>query len=112
MSDIPSREAFASQLNAVFKVTDATDDDDVITVDMTLAECDDLSNDHCDAFSLIFNGPAEPALGQNTYGVANETLGDFSLFMVPIGADDTGRQYQAVFNNLKGEVTPPTPGDA
>lgn len=51
------------------------------------------------AFSLLFQGPAAPLLPQRTYrlshGAESEPL---EVFMVPVSADPTGVQYEAVFS--------------
>jgi hypothetical protein len=50
-------------------------------------------------FSLLFSGPA-PALGQETYAFAHPALGNFALFIVPVGLPSKGTQtYQAVIND-------------
>jgi hypothetical protein len=48
-------------------------------------------------FSVVFRGPVEPLLPQRTYSVTQEEIGSFPLFIVPIGQDAAGTQYQAVF---------------
>jgi hypothetical protein len=48
-------------------------------------------------FSLEFLGPAEPVLAQATYGFEHAALGAFELFIVPIGRDESGVRYEAVF---------------
>ena len=49
-------------------------------------------------FSLVFRGPGEPVLAQRLYALDNETLGRLEIFLVPIGPDDEGMRYEAVFN--------------
>ncbi|WP_051293948.1 DUF6916 family protein [Pseudoduganella violaceinigra] len=51
------------------------------------------------AFALTFQGPATPALEQQT--VVLERSGDAALaiFIVPLGRNGAGVQYHAVFNN-------------
>lgn len=49
------------------------------------------------AFSLVFRGPKELDLPQQTFALSNETLGSLVLFLVPVGADDMGMLYEAVF---------------
>jgi len=50
-------------------------------------------------FSLLFRGPLEPVLAQQQYPIENSTLGDLSLFLVPIGPDENGSMlYDATFN--------------
>jgi hypothetical protein len=49
-------------------------------------------------FSLIFRGPMDSPLPQRMYDLHCLSLGTLErLFLVPIGADDTGRTYEAVF---------------
>jgi hypothetical protein len=40
----------------------------------------------------------EPILEQRTYEVEHQDMGLFALFLVPIGPDDEGMRYEAVFN--------------
>jgi hypothetical protein len=48
-------------------------------------------------FSIVFRGPSEPILPQRIYRFEHGTLGAFDLFIVPIGPDESGMQYEAVF---------------
>jgi hypothetical protein len=49
-------------------------------------------------FSLIFIGPQEAPIEQRIYRLDHPALGSLELFLVPIGRDQKGVQYQAVFN--------------
>jgi len=51
-------------------------------------------------FALLFVGPVGIALSQGTYEVSSAELGTFPLFLVPVGIDEHGRQYEAVFTRL------------
>lgn len=53
------------------------------------------------SYVLVFRGPAEPALAQNTYSFNEAQLGDFAFFIVPGSGDSTGRNYIAVVNHIK-----------
>ena len=48
-------------------------------------------------FSTVFLGPAEPVLAQRIYPLESATLGRLDLFLVPIGRDERGIRYEAVF---------------
>jgi hypothetical protein len=48
-------------------------------------------------FSILFRGPLDPLVPQGTYAVSQNEIGSFELFIVPIGQDARGTQYQAVF---------------
>jgi len=48
-------------------------------------------------FSLIFRSNEHGHLPQSIYEVRHATLGAQEIFLVPIGADEQGMRYQAVF---------------
>lgn len=48
-------------------------------------------------FSLLFRGPSQPVLPQRIYPLRHDTLGTLELFLVPVGPDDKGLCYEAVF---------------
>ena len=50
------------------------------------------------SFSLLFRGPQTPRLLQQIIPLEHETLGLLEIFLVPVGADERGTQYEAVFN--------------
>jgi hypothetical protein len=64
----------------------------------------ELANGHTsqcqEQFSLRFRGDREQIFPQRMYAMKHEAIGDFELFLVPIGRDDTGTFYEAVFNRL------------
>lgn len=49
-------------------------------------------------FSLVFQGPHARPLEQRIYRLDHDKLGSIELFLVPIGAPDDGRLYEAYFN--------------
>ena len=48
-------------------------------------------------FSLYFVGPPQPILPQAIYTLRGETATFEKLFIVPIGQDGAGAEYEAVF---------------
>lgn len=48
-------------------------------------------------FSLLFHGPLTPLAAQAIYRLEHPTLGEFELFLVPLGPDQHGMRYEAVF---------------
>ncbi len=51
------------------------------------------------AFSVLFRGgPKDQFLPQATYRLEHPDLGALDLFLVPLGPDDQGMRYEAVFN--------------
>jgi len=54
-----------------------------------------------EGFSLLFRGPKETVLEQNTYLIEHEELGMFTFLIVPVGTKDTrAPHYEAVINRL------------
>ena len=50
-----------------------------------------------EAYSLEFLGPRLPILPQRIYGLRNENMGELEIFLVPIGANQEGVRYEAIF---------------
>ena len=51
-------------------------------------------------FSVMFRGPTDKFMPQRTYQLKHHRLGVREIFLVPVGQDEKGFQYQAVFNHL------------
>jgi hypothetical protein len=49
-------------------------------------------------FSLLFHGPADTPVRQQICGFRHPQLGEFELFIVPLGPDDQGMRYEAVIS--------------
>lgn len=52
---------------------------------------------HGGAFSLAFLSPPGPFLPQAIYPLRHPALGTLDLFLVPLGPQDGGNSYEAVF---------------
>jgi hypothetical protein len=48
-------------------------------------------------FSIVFRGPPEPVFPQRIYRVEHAALDAMDVFLVPIGPDEVGMRYEAVF---------------
>jgi hypothetical protein len=48
-------------------------------------------------FTLVFRGPTEPVLPQRIYRLEHDSVGAIEIFIVPIGRDEAGVTYEAVF---------------
>lgn len=49
-------------------------------------------------FSLLFRAESDLRLLQDTYPMRHAVLGEFTMFLVPVGQDRRGSYYEAVFN--------------
>ena len=52
-------------------------------------------------FSLFFRGPGDIMLQQGTFTMDHPSMGEVTLFLVPIGQDSQGFRYEVVFNYFK-----------
>ena len=50
-----------------------------------------------DPFSIVFRGPKDAGLPQRIYKIEHKKVGKLDLFLVPIGPDDKGMRYEAIF---------------
>ena len=49
-------------------------------------------------FSLIFRGPLDMRLPQQIYTIIHPKMGSLQIFIVPVGPDQSGQCYEAIFN--------------
>jgi hypothetical protein len=68
-----------------------------VTRSQTITRTNGKAPESTPAFSLIFRGPVGPVLVQDTYRVKHPHLGEFPLFLVPIGPNQAEVSYEAVF---------------
>ena len=57
-------------------------------------------------FSMIFTGPQDGPLRQGIYRIQHRVLGDLDLFLVPVGKDQNGVQYEAIVNRSVSSADP------
>lgn len=102
MSAILTEKEFSQHLNTKFRVNvDAPQ-----PIELELVEVKGYPNKaeeqrEMERFSVFFSGPADVQLPQNTYPLVHEQMGEFDLFLVPIGRNEQGFRYEAVFNYFK-----------
>jgi len=54
-------------------------------------------------FSAFFRGPSNTFLPQGTYEMTHPQMGKVLIFLVAIGQDGKGYEYEAVFNRYIGD---------
>ena len=97
MSELPDRDSFAPLLNSRFQLEGSSE-----SIELELTEVSELHEARGRAsFSLVFRGPGDRFLAQETYRFHHSALGAIDLFIVPIGQDEQGLYYEAVFNLLR-----------
>jgi hypothetical protein len=90
-------EEFAKHLNTKFRIRISENE----TVDAELTEVSELMvSPRQERFSLIFTTSNDFFLGQGLRAMEHDQMGGFELFLVPMGRDEGGTFYEAVFNRL------------
>lgn len=100
MSSPLEHNVFAGLLNSRFRVV--LDGPDL--VELELVNVSDLQvSDRQEEFTITFVGANNQFLGQGIRSLQHDQIGTIELFVVPIGQDQSGFQYESVFNRLRGE---------
>ena len=94
-------ESFEDQLGTNFSIKHETSSVNMRLVRVTNFASQKQTEAGKEGFSLLFRGPKETTLKQDTYVIEHEQLGMFSFLVVPVGTKDTrGPHYEAVINRL------------
>ena len=99
MSDLLTIDFFTPHLDTTFSI--ALSNGELLT--LRLSEITSLGQGSAGSrspFSLLFCHPSLPRnahLPQQTYHLQHALLGTLTLFIVPLGPDQTGMRYQAIF---------------
>ena len=69
-------------------------------LELVLSSCDESPHARPDhpAFSLLFHAPGPGHLPQQIFTLSHPDLGDFDLFLVPLGPQGDRMRYEAVVN--------------
>lgn len=97
-----AKSTFTPYINSIFRVRSG-----INTVDLTLTTIKDIKADAADpskiagreCFSLIFSAPSGSLLKEGIQNIEHEALGNFSLFLAPVGKA-VNRRYEAIVSRL------------
>lgn len=96
-----SMASFKSQLGTSFQINHGASKVKITLVDVANFASRKQTAAGKEGFSLLFRGPNDTALKQDTYVIEHEQLGMFSFLIVPVGTKDTrAPHYEAVINRL------------
>jgi hypothetical protein len=97
MSADLTHEEFSKHLHTKFRVR--LSDTETIEAELTRVS-EHMVSPQQERFSIFFRAPNEPFLGQGLRSLEHEQMGPFDLFLVPLGRDEQGTDYEAVFNRM------------
>ena len=96
-----NKAAFESQLHTKFLINQEAAKVPVTLVDVANLASGKANKTSKEAFSLLFRGPKDTTLQQDTYLIEHEKLGTFSFLIVPVGTKNTrAAHYEAVINRV------------
>ena len=96
-----TEKEFSQHLNTTFHVifTDGQVDLELYEVKGYLSK--HVEQEGMERFSAFFQGPLEPQLPQMLYRLRHDQMGEFEIFILPIGKNEKGFRYESVFNYYK-----------
>jgi hypothetical protein len=92
-----THELFSDKIGQIWVL----DEPDAPPIELTLAETEPLRNYaklKREPFSLSFTAKGDIMLSQRLYAPRHSTLGQMTIFLVPIARQGDTTTYQAVFN--------------
>jgi len=97
-----TEEEFSRHLNTKFRVrVEAPEPVELELTEVRGRPSEPHEQQGMERFSVFFRGPAHLRLNQHTFTLAHVRMGEFDLFLVPVGRDERGFNYEAVFNYFK-----------
>lgn len=97
MPDNLTKAAYEANLNTTFTV--CPDAERRVDLELVAVRAG-RSSPRQEQFALLFSGPLDHPLGQGTWTLQHDKLGEFDLFLAPVDRDAASYYYEAVFNRL------------
>lgn len=95
---------FYENLNTKFRVNvESTEPIELELAEVELRKSEPNEQEGMERFSVFFYGPDNMFLPQQTYELSHPEMGELAIFLVPIGRDERGFLYEAVFNRFLGD---------
>ncbi len=91
------KDRFVEYLHSEFQVVDEPANEFAIRLEEV---SDRTSSPHQEVFALLFHGSAKRFLNQGIHKLRHSQMGEIDIFLVPVGQDQHGFHYEAIFNHL------------
>jgi hypothetical protein len=91
-------ESFDPHVNSTFAVALGDATADLTLTEATKQAAHPYPGMTRDPFELLFRSAVQQVLPQRIYAFRHPAMGEFEMFIVPVGRDVDGVTYQAVFN--------------
>jgi hypothetical protein len=98
MAEELEHATFLENLNSKFRLQ--LEDSEVL--ELELIEVSELkAARRQEMFSIVFRSSSPAVLPQRIFRLQHHGMGEFDLFLVPVGKDEHGVHYEAVFNRFR-----------
>ena len=102
MAEQPTEESFSKHIDTKFRVQlEAPQPVELKLVEVRRYTSGSNEQGGMERFSAFFYGPPDIFLQQGMYPLRHEEMGDIEIFLVPVGQDERGFRYEAVYNYFK-----------
>jgi hypothetical protein len=97
-------ESFSEHLNTKFSVkVDSAEPVELELVEVVLRKSEPNEQAGMERFSILFYGPPNFFLPQQTYEITHPAMGDLLIFLVALSHEERGFKYEAVFNRFSSD---------
>ena len=99
MSDLPTGADFAKHVNTNFRIElESLPSVELKLIAVTPRASEPHEQAGMERFSVLFSGPGDVFVPQQTYRVTHPEMGELEIFLVPLGKESDGFRYEAVYN--------------
>ena len=92
-----SKDHFSACLNQSFRLMASSSPVEQLTLIRVDEHPEQMNRIGPEAYSVVLQGPPGQVLPRNLYRLSHEEHGKFDLFIAPVGQDEWGVRYEAVF---------------
>ncbi|WP_147251069.1 DUF6916 family protein [Arenicella xantha] len=92
-----TKQDYEQRLNESFSIELEQARLDLALIEVSSVSADTVESGQKEPFSAVFRSDNQDILEQGTYTLTHSEVGDLLLFLVPIGPDQAGMCYEAVF---------------
>jgi len=104
MIDFPAEADYAKHINTNFRIElESSDPIELRLIMVTPRASEAHEQSGMERFSVVFSGPGDVFLPQQTYRVTHPEMGEFEIFLVPIAKEGNEFRYEAVYNFYRAD---------
>ncbi|MEM7357654.1 MAG: hypothetical protein AAF431_00950 [Pseudomonadota bacterium] len=92
-----NKQDYEAQLNSNFVIELDEGELNLELVEVSSVVAEKTETGQAEPFSALFRSDRQEGLEQGVYTLKHAEQGDITLFVVPIGPDDVGMRYEAIF---------------